>query len=234
MFRAAQISEKLAYAENRRKELMDEMFRAKKEAVEPEFIAHTSAEILSTARECLDYCGQDIIDNIIIPNTNNTKILQLHNSKQLKGYFPLYKQQLTRGGSVFKELKTIAKQSHTHLYSLAAKMEKNDIIPGTLFHYGDILVAQQMVNEKKHNKLVAILSDENQEILIEGKGFDAIFPKKKQAGWNKLVVQPVESVKEVAEFVFEYNNSEVGYFCMTITKSTKIILDEIYNNYMIE
>lgn len=122
MSRASAIKDKISYAEYQRQKLMDEMFRAKKESVEPKFIVHTSGEILSLARECFDYCAQDIMEDIIVADTNNSYLINRYHSGKLRVYFPFYKRQLTGKKDIFQELKVVNKNLHSHLYSLAAKI----------------------------------------------------------------------------------------------------------------
>jgi ABC-type sugar transport system ATPase subunit len=231
MCRATEIIEKIAYAETQRQKLMKEMFAAKKQKVKPAFIVHTAAEILSIANECYDYCGSDIVDEIIIPNTENTKLIKKHENRRLRAYFPIRKQQLTNKSEIFYELKNIDKKLHDHLYNLAARIEKNKIIPETNFQYGDIATIRTMVNKKKHDRLTVISSKENQEVLIENQRFKMVVPLRGQVGWNKLVVGPKSEAQIVSEYRFEYNDKEVGHFCMIANKMTERILGEIYNKF---
>ena len=58
MSRLNDIREKLKYVEHQRQALMDTLYEAKKD---PKFIVHTAADILSSSRECYDYCASDIL-----------------------------------------------------------------------------------------------------------------------------------------------------------------------------
>lgn len=79
MSRLEQIREKLSYANHQRQNLMKTLTEAKKEKIDPVFLVHTASDIISTSRECYDYCAQDILSDVIVPNTENQRIIDLIN-----------------------------------------------------------------------------------------------------------------------------------------------------------
>lgn len=231
MGRLKEIQDKLKYAEHQRQSLMNTLFEAKKEKKEPQFVVHTVADILSSSRECYDYCARDIIEEKIIPNTSNQRLIDRHNDGKLWIYFPFFRNELTNNSNPFNELARIDPPFHNYLIDLADNIDAKNPIPKTLFNYGDIIKLKDIVNEKKHDRLIAIESDEDQEILIENPNMKMIIPVKKQKGWNSFQVFPDSDLSRVVEYRLEYLDVEICDFCMFATISTKIIIEDIYTKF---
>lgn len=229
MNRFDDITSKFEYAEMLRQELMNLLFNAKRDEVETKPIMHHARTILAESRECFDYCAQDIFEAFILPNTKEQKILDNHKNDKLRLYFPFYELQLTQG--VFLELEKFEPNLYKHLIDLTQKVQANDPITNTLYKYGSVLELKDMVNEKKHDKLLAVKSDPQQEVLVENAGFKAIFPVKQNTHLHTLHVPADSTIKLVDEFLFEYNDCEVSDFCMTAVFVTRIVLDEIYKQF---
>jgi hypothetical protein len=230
MTRAIQIKDKLGYAESQRHQLMEHMYQAKKAGIEAKYIVHSASEILSTARECYDYCANDIVDDLLIPHTSKSKLLSRYRAGRLKIYFPFYPNEL-QDNEAFSELQHTNSALHDHLLRLSYSISKNEQVPNTMLKYGDILQLKDMVNIKKHDRLICVQSLPERELLVESPGMQMIIPSRGQRGWNTLSVSPGSYVSSVEEFLFEYNNREVGEFCLFATRSTEIILDEIYHKF---
>lgn len=229
MNRFDDIKQKFEYAEMLRQELMKLLFNAKKEEVETKPIMHHARTILSECRESFDYCFQDIFEAFILPTTKDKKILTNYKNDKPRLYFPFYETQFKN--NILTELVKLKPDLYKHLHELATKIQKNETIPKTLYKYGSVLELKDMVNEKKHDKLLVVQSDAQQEVLVENKGFKAIFPVKQNAHIHTLHVPADSTVKLVDEFLFEFNNHEVSHFCMTAIFVTRIILDEIYKQF---
>lgn len=52
----------------------------------------------------------------------------------------------------------------------------------TILHYADIIELNDMVNQKKHDKLICIISDEKKEFLIEDEKLKMIIPIEGKSG----------------------------------------------------
>ena len=225
------VGSKLAYAKHRHQELMNMLFSAKTTASDPAHLVHTCADIISTARECFDYLGQDIIGGYIVPNTKNQKILQANANGNLKSYFPYYATQITKSDSVFHELATLAPVLHQDLLDFTNSIATNASIPNTLFNYKLLADVRDMVNEKKHDKLIAVVSSADGEYLIESAGFTMLIPIKEQVGWSSFAVEPGIKVERVSEYRFAYNDQEVGKFCLFATNATERVVNEFYASH---
>lgn len=226
--RKADVQGKIAYAIHRNGELMNALFKGKKEANDPAFLVHTCADIISTARECFDYLGQDIIECHIVAKTSSQRLLRDHAAGKVKTYFPYYASQVSKPESVFHELTTTEPSVYQALLNFTAAIAAEAPIPGTLFTYKMLLDVKDMVNEKKHDKLIAVVSEADQEYLIEKPGMKLLLPMKSQKGWSSFVVEPGTQVSRVTEYRFAHNDQEVGKFCLFATKATERIIDGFY------
>lgn len=226
--RKPDVQAKLAYASHRHQEVMNTLFAAKKAASDPAFLVHTCADIISTARECFDYLGQDIIECHIVAETSNQRILRDHAAGKLKAYFPYYESQVSKPESVFHELATIDVTLYQALVNFTSSIAAAAPIPDTLFTYKMLLDVKDMVNEKKHDKLIAVASQTDQEFLIENSGMKILLPIRGQKGWSSFSVEPGTRVTRVTEYRFAYNDQEVGKFCLFATKATERVIDAFY------
>ncbi len=231
MTRSVQIKDKLDYAEHQRNQLMNSMYEAKKTRIEAKYIVHSAAEILSTSRECYDYCARDIVEHFIVQYTSNIKILSKYRSGRLRVYFPFYTNELKDSDNVFFELQYTNSGLYMHLVDLSQNIANNVKIKNTLFYYGDILQLKEIVNTKKHDRLIGVQSIPNQELLVESYGVKMLIPKKQQRGWNRFSVSSGSYISNVSEFLFEFNNKEVSDFCLFATHATRRVLNEIYRNF---
>lgn len=229
--RKQDVATKLDYATHRHQQLMNELFEAKRKRRNPAFLVHTAADIISTARECFDYLGQDIIECYIIPNCKNQRLRADHASGKLKAYFPYYETQVIRADSVFYELNTIAPTLYQDLIGFTRSIGNRAAIPNTLFSYQILLDVKDMVNEKKHDKLIGVISEGDQEFLIENEALKLLLPIKGQSGWSSFSVLPGTVVSKVTEYRFEHNNQEVGKFCIFSTNATRQIIFDFYTRH---
>jgi hypothetical protein len=229
--RKADVQSKLAYAMHRHQELMNSLFAAKKSSCDPAFLAHACADIISAARECFDYLGQDIIGVYIVPKTANPKTSKAYTDGTLKAYFPYFSQQLTKTDSIFYELKSHTPTLYQDLLDFTSNIASKADIPETLFNYQMLADVRDMVNEKKHDKLLAVVSEADGEFLIENSAVAMILPIKAQKGWWSFVVQPGTRVERVVEYRFAHNDQEVGKFCLFATNATERVIGAFYADH---
>lgn len=227
-FRKQDILDKIAYAIHRHQELMNALFDSKKASTDPKFLVHTSAEILSTVRECFDYLAQDIVECHILPFTTNQKLKQNHADGNLKVYFPYYESQVNKPSTIFFELSTINTMLYKALLEFTHSIASNAPIPNTLFTYKLLRDVKEMVNEKKHDKLIGVVSEADREYLIESSSKKMLLPLSAQAGWFYFSVEPSAVVQKVTEYRFSFNNQEIGKFCLFATKSTELVINDLY------
>lgn len=229
--RKQDVASKLDYAAHRNQELMNTLFDAKKQKRDPAFLVHSAADIVSTVRECFDYLGQDIIEGHLLSKTRNIRLRADHAAGKLKAYFPYYETQVSRAESIFSELSTFAPALFQDLIDFTRSIANRSPIPNTLFTYGLLLDVKDMVNDKKHDKLIGIVSESDQEFLIENENVKMLLPIKGQAGWSSFRVAPGSAVSRVTEFRFEHNDQEVGKFSLFATNATRVIIMRFYQDH---
>jgi len=231
--RKSEVQSKLAYAKHRHQELISTLFAAKKSSTDPTFLVHACADIIAAARECFDYLGQDIIAQYIVPKTTSAKIVKAHANGKLKASFPYYSSQLKTDDSVFYDLKSHTPVLYQDLLDFANSIATKSPIPETLFNYQMLADVQNMVNEKKHDKLLAVVSEAEGEFLIQNSTISMILPIKAQKGWSSFVVQPGTHVQRVTEYHFAYNDQEVGKFCLFATGATERVVGALYAKHFV-
>lgn len=210
---------------------MKALFAAKKSSSDPTFLVHTCADIISAARECFDYLGQDIIEGYIVPNTTSQKIKNAHANGTLKAYFPYFQGQLTKADSIFLELQPNTPALYQDLLDFTSRVAAGAAIPDTLFSYQMLADVRDMVNEKKHDKLLAVVSEADAEFLVENSTFSMVLPIKDQKGWSSFSVEPGTQVERVTEYRFAFNDEEVGKFCLFATNATERVIVALYTNH---
>lgn len=225
--RKPEVFSKLEYAEYCRNNLMNELFSAKNNNIDYKFISHTSAEILSVTREAFDYLGKDIVDHYLLPNTTKKNIL----NKKDGIYFPFHVPQVKELHSPLHELKVINSRLYADLLNFVECIANKETIPNTLFNYRLFLDIKDMVNDKKHDRLIAIDTELGQEIIASGEHLSFVIPKKKQSGWDTLTLDSTMTIKEASEYRFAYNNVEVGDCCLFAVKATELIIHKFYSSY---
>ncbi|HEY9804057.1 MAG TPA: hypothetical protein V6D25_27245 [Leptolyngbyaceae cyanobacterium] len=228
--RKQDVLSKIDYAKHRHQELMNELFAAKNASRDPAFLVHTAADIISTVRECFDYLGQDIIECYILPNTSNQRIIQDYAAGKLRSYFPYYSSQIT-SNSVFHELVAINSAVYQSLQDFISSVASNATIPNTLFTYQIFVDVKDMVNQKKHDKLIGVISNNDKEYLIQNENIKIVVPMSGQVGWSSFSVEPGLSVSRVSEYRFDYNNQEVSKFCLFATEATQHVIMSLYDKH---
>lgn len=226
--RKAEVLSKLAYAKHRNQELMDTLYDAKESGTDPAFLAHICADIISAARECFDYVGQDIVAAYIVPNTINPKTVKAFTDGTLKAYFPYYAEQITKPGAIYNELKSHSPALYQDLLHFTNNIASNVSIADTLFNYRMLADVRNMVNEKKHDKLISVVYDANAGFLIKNTQMQMMFTIKTQQGFSSFAVEPGTQVKRVTEYRFAHNGQEVGRFCLFATNATERVINKLY------
>jgi hypothetical protein len=229
--RKADVLSKLEYAKHRHQALMNTMYTAKNSGSDPAYLVHTCADIVSVARECFDYIGQDIIAAYIVPNTPNPKTSKAFADGTLKAYFPYFAKQITKADSIYNELKSHSPALYQDLLDFTSNIASKVSIADTNFNYQMLADVRDMVNEKKHDKLIAVVSDEGAEFLIEKSGVQIILPIKDQQGWSSFAVEPGTKVKRVTEYRFAHNGQEAGKFCLFATLTTERVINALYASH---
>lgn len=241
MQRAQDIKDKLAYTLLKYNSLNDEISAAQKEDKEVPFVGQKTGDILSGCRECFDYCAKDMADTFVTQSANR-KVVDSYVNGDTNAYFPFYKSQL-KNGKLFFELSTTAPALYHHLLNLTAKIEAKQIIPNTMASYGVPTEVNNLVNEKKHDKITTAKIRENAatHVMFPGGGEVIISPLFQYTGdrpdfgadldAQTMIGTDGVKIKYVRDYKLSENNWEIRRFCLHAILSTTRILTEIYHQF---
>jgi hypothetical protein len=230
MSRKKDICEKLDYADQRFNELCEKIFEGGMNLTEVKFISVMAGDVLSGSREVFDYCANDIVDVHISPNESGIAAA-LTNSK-LRCYYHFYKTQLTKGNNVFSTLKKFNKPLHSYLFSIAASIETNKPRPGTLMNYGLLRDMADMVNQKKHDKLLAVEPSGGETVYSQSRSVQLMIPKEQQIGVSYIELPPDATHRIGTTYVFDFNKKDLMTFTMMCKNLSRLVMDDIYNMFL--
>ncbi len=128
-------------------------------------------------------------------------------------------------------------------------MGTSQIIDGTMCLYRDARALNDLVNSKKHDRVIAVSPKPNARTRVEFKSGTtftsvAIYPVDKDGvpiyqnpgppGAEAWVAGPGASVSAVKEFFFDapdiaMTRRDVGGFCMSVITGARFILSEVYS-----
>jgi hypothetical protein len=228
--RKSDIDEKLLYADRRFNDLAAALHAGGLAGSSIDFLSSIAGEIISACREPFDYCAHDIVEKFIL--INDPSLAALYHSGKLRCYFPFYKNQLVKAGSVFSKLKIHHKPLHNHLFSLAAAVEHKVIRQSTRLNYAALQEMCDMVNEKKHNRLIQIRAKASNTLFIKGRGVQMMMNLDEQRGYSKVEL-PAGTEHNVGEqYVFATNNKDVLEFSMNCRMLSRLVLNETYQRFL--
>lgn len=232
----AGINEKLEFAELERHRLNDSIMGSYKPGGPlPKFVAMKAETILANARECFDHLGMDLIDCHLTGKLKPSFLQKLQAGK-LRTYFPMYSGQLTADQFAFRHFKETDAAIYEELKAFVTSIETGAPIPGTMFHYSDFRVVQEMVNEKKHAKVTEYAALPNKKIYSKGSVGEVVIDKdrtKLPPGWT-IDFGPgfldQHSPTNVPGYVFTANGRDVLDLCLFATRATALVMRHFYGN----
>ena len=243
MNRSHDIKTKLAYTLTKYKEVQAEINIAEDQDTDVPFLGQKAGEIISGCRECLDYCAKDIADNYIIALSDNSSLISKYNQGKVRAYFPLYIGQLENRNGLFYELSNTNSEIYNYLVELTKRIRNDQLIPGTMIGYGVFLEINEMVNQKKHDKITLIHQKQNSQTKIQfpGGGAVTVSPIYKITGDRPdftqevaptdMIGSPDTEIKYIKEFRFDFNEWQVVRFCMHAIQATNKVINEIYTKF---
>ncbi|HZG29910.1 MAG TPA: hypothetical protein VE079_15760 [Ensifer sp.] len=228
MSRQADVFEKLDYADQKGNELFDLIFTSGSENRTAKFIGSIAGDVLSSNREALDYIASDIVDQCIVPFDQDTA----NNRTKIKCYYPLYKAQLTKPSAVFQKLKAYNLQLHSRLFSIAASIENSVVRADTTLNYKCLRELADMVNQKKHDRLLAVTQKPGSTVYVKNDNIQMMFDLDQQKGINAFHVP--DSYQHVLgnNYIFEYNKEYVLDFTMSCRSLTRLIAKDLYGPFL--
>lgn len=225
------------FAMEQNRELSELIGDAQKNDTQVRFISQKSGSILSTLRECYDYSIADIRD-VFFPK------------ERRRVYFPFHLDSLSPGKPLY-ELKATAPKTYDYLRALAASMKSSKLIPGTMCAYSDARSINDLVNAKKHNKVLLVEELGNAKTRIEMPDGSVVtttpmYPMRDDGtvDWSKphgnvgtagWVGSPGVQISAVKDFRFnpgkiKMSRTDVHGFCMIAITTTRFIMGEVYSS----
>ena len=215
--RAENIKDKLEYVGQKHQELLNNIFESQLNGKELEYISHLVGDILSNTTECFDYCAKDIFETFILLELTEEESEDYRKGKT-RIHFPFYENDLR--GNPFLLLSQYKKDLYDYLLNHCHEADESDY----LYARG----IRKLVNEKKHNNVIAIAKNGRPETIVRGNSFQAIVPPTPLKvvggeGVKKMVRTPAYQLKDTGE--------EVENLCSHALSAARRILQEIYDKF---
>ena len=224
------IRQKLAFALVRHQTLAVELQAARNDDEDIQFLGQKVGEILNACRECFDYCAKDLSGRYVSPSP-----------KQV--YFPFTEAALV--GNAWKTLEHTRADLHAYLAELVKKIERNAAIERTLFGHKRVREVNELVNEKKHDKITRVKRPEHAATNVlfpQGVGMtiSPIYPFDGEVPdfGAEVQAQPMIgshsdiAIKFVSEYHLTENNWEVGRYCLHALETSWRKLDDLYLRFL--
>lgn len=159
--RLSDIQDKLAYLLMRHEELSKKLTEAQHSDAEIEYLGIQVGEIVGGCRECLDYCMKDIADSLMpgyLDGRNKEKI-----------YFPFSRKAVSDGKGFFRALEQSNPNTYRSLLDLIGQIEDGAEMDGIgpFYGYGLLRDINNLVNDKKHDKITRTISVPKAKTLVE-------------------------------------------------------------------
>lgn len=231
--RKAGVIEKLNYAEAQRKLLDKAIFDSYKvEGELPRFVSQTAETILANARECFDHLGQDLIEGHLLSFAKRSFRDSYVNGKS-RHYFPFYSTQLSNQKWAFAQFKTVNRAIFDELLAFTTAVENNQFLINTSHEAKKFRVIQEMVNEKKHSRVLAYEAAEGEKIFVEGANGSFLFDKgfRNNNPNMQMVLPDGFKPRKVAAYRFACNGLDVSHLCLFASHATAMIMDVFYNRF---
>ena len=225
----SEINQKLDYVDQKHQELAEGFFTEGFSEKPLEFIESLVADIIGTARETFDYCARDIVETHIAPY--DTDVATKLKADKIRCYYPFYKSQLTKKSTVFFKLKHTNPKLHSYLFSIAAAIESKKLYPGTTHNFCGLSEMADMVNCKKHHKLLVVSTNQKGSVFVENNGTKMIIPIAQQKGIGSVTFGKGAVHTMGNNYVLESNQKDALHFTMFCTKFTRILMNKIYEEY---
>jgi hypothetical protein len=161
------------------------------------------------------------------------KFAKDYENGKVRTYFPLYQAMLVEPNRTFHQFKSTNRAIYDELHSLIMAMDKNLSISNTSHRVAMVRVIADMVNEKKHDKVLDYRSDADEKVFIEGERGSYLFSK----GFtndhpNLKVMLPAGAIpREVAAYRFACNGLEVSHVCLFAVHGTQMLMDIFYSRF---
>ncbi|WP_036299830.1 hypothetical protein [Methylotenera sp. L2L1] len=233
--RVNDIKANLEFAFDSNRELSTLIADAQRDDQSIKYLSQKSAAILAAVRECFDYCISDIRDDYLPSETQRV-------------YYPFHPDTLQRGKPLHK-LEGCNNVLYQRLLSVASNIQARAVIQGTMCRYSDVRAVNDLVNHKKHDKIIEVCELGRSKSRIDfpngqsmtvtpmypigADGFPD-FTKPGAVGPEAWLSTPGVKVTAVKDFFFDntgidMSRADIHGFCMTSITAARFVLGEIYH-----
>ncbi len=228
--RKAGIVQKLDYAETQQQELGQALFDSHKVGHElPQYVAQRAAAVLAEACECFDHLACDLIEHYLLSGNRAS----LRNQYEKRGaYFPFYLGQLIPGRpGLFPHFRDVYRPIYDALRDFVRAMDQNLTLPGTSLQVRKLRIIRQMVNEKKHSRVLEYQAVQGERLFVEGENGSFLFLDKNFRNDHPAVriALPEGQARRVPAYRFACNGSDVAETCGTAVHGTQMMIDRFYD-----
>lgn len=157
--RMGDIKQKLSYLMGRYELLRAEILLAERSDENIEHLGIKVGEILGGCRECLDYCIKDVVSELLGIDEDGLKVV----------YFPFSRKKILEDKKIFQKIRDIKPNAYDFFETLMVKIDNNNEMDGVspIFGFSILRVINDIVNEKKHNKINRVSVMHQAKTLIE-------------------------------------------------------------------
>lgn len=224
--RADDIRDKLAYAQTRLLSLKQELGSVVATEDQVGFVGQKVGEIIGACRECFDYAARDLSDSLLGGSGRNT-------------YFPFSKNGLE--SARWLGLSQSNQAAYDYLAGLIEAIDSGSIYENTIFRFQIVREVNDLVNNKKHNRITVTKRRSNSATHVTFPGgaeitMSAVYRFEGEAPdfSEDLDAEPMIGshpeivISYVSEYRLEENNWEICRYCDHAIGVTWRVLDDLY------
>ncbi len=223
------IKEKLEFAEKQRMDLTNALFGAYEgDRPLPQFLRQTAEGILGHARECFDHLAIDLIEEHLLPTADAAFVAEYHSGRS-SHYFPFFGTQLNNPKNAFQRFEQVNPAVFPEVKTLISAMDAKAKLPMTNFDAADFRILREMVNDKKHSRVMEYQVVADQSVYARGPMGMVIMDKSQFSvpGMRIGGAFGGHSPKSVPAYRFA-NGKDIPHFCLFATRATAIVMNNFY------
>jgi hypothetical protein len=228
------ISDKLEFASQQWQELGRILQDAQlNDEMLPRFVSQIAEGILANAVECFDHLGQDLLEFHLLPNAPES-LRKRYEAGKVTSYFPFYLPQLLNKEAVFSQFKAINPWIYDQLREFVRAMDSDLLLMN--YHRTRLFrTIKQMVNEKKHSRVLRYEAIPNEKVFVAGSESTFIFDKgfRNDNPMLRIVLPEAAVQKRAPAFRFVSNSMDVSDLCHFAVLATPHVMDTFYDRFFL-
>lgn len=228
------IKEKLEYADAQRVDLTKALLGSYEgDRPLPQFLRQTAENILAHARECFDHLGVDLIEQHLLPHAESEFVANYHSGKAAH-YFPFFMSQLNNPKNAFQKLRQLNPVVFSEVEKFIGAIDAKSVLSNTIFKAHDFRVLREMVNDKKHSRVIEYKVVADQNVYAKGPAGMVVMER---AQFDVPGIRIGEAFggrnpKLVPAYRFA-NGKDILDFCLFSTRATAVVMNNFYKKLFI-